>query len=140
MDNCCFNRPFDDQTQIRVRLETEAKLEVQRRIKVGELKLAWSYILDYENSANPFEVRREAIAGWKGVASIDVAETPDLLQFAEQITRLSVPAKDAIHIASAIVAGCTFFLTTDDRIISKMKGYAGISVMNPAQFVTEAQP
>jgi len=28
MDNCCFNRPFDDQTQTRVRLETEAKLEI----------------------------------------------------------------------------------------------------------------
>jgi len=25
LDNYCFNRPFDDQTQIRIRLETEAK-------------------------------------------------------------------------------------------------------------------
>ena len=26
LDNCCFNRPFDDQSQLLVRLETEAKL------------------------------------------------------------------------------------------------------------------
>ena len=26
LDNCCYNRPFDDQTQVKVRMETEAKL------------------------------------------------------------------------------------------------------------------
>lgn len=29
LDNYCFNRPFDDQFQIRVRLESEAKLKIQ---------------------------------------------------------------------------------------------------------------
>ena len=29
LDNCCYNRPFDEQTQLKVRLETEAKLRVQ---------------------------------------------------------------------------------------------------------------
>ena len=24
LDNCCFNRPFDDQTQLRIKLESEA--------------------------------------------------------------------------------------------------------------------
>ena len=27
LDNCCYNRPFDEQTQLKVRLETEAKEE-----------------------------------------------------------------------------------------------------------------
>lgn len=26
LDNCMFNRPFDDQSHIRIRLEAEAKL------------------------------------------------------------------------------------------------------------------
>ena len=29
LDNCCYNRPFGDQGQVRIRLETEAKLRVQ---------------------------------------------------------------------------------------------------------------
>lgn len=33
LDNCCFNRPFDDQSQARVRLEAEARLEIQQRVK-----------------------------------------------------------------------------------------------------------
>ena len=32
MDLCCFNRPFDDQSQPRIYLETEAKLFIQRKI------------------------------------------------------------------------------------------------------------
>ena len=52
LDNCCFNRPYDDQTYLPVRLETEAKLEIQAKIKSGHLSLGWSYILDFENSEN----------------------------------------------------------------------------------------
>ena len=62
LDNCCFNRPFDDQRQVRIRLEAEAKLLIQESVFDGNLELAWSYILDYENSANPFQERKRAIA------------------------------------------------------------------------------
>ncbi len=44
LDNCTFNRPFDDQSYIRIRIESEAKLYVQEKIKDGELELVWSYI------------------------------------------------------------------------------------------------
>ena len=36
LDNCCYNRPFDDQSQLKVRLETEAKLFVQLERHVGQ--------------------------------------------------------------------------------------------------------
>jgi hypothetical protein len=58
VDNCCFNRPFDDQSQLRIRLESEAKLKIQEEIRAGNFQLAWSYILDYENSKNPFKERK----------------------------------------------------------------------------------
>ena len=52
LDNCCYNRPYDDQTQLRISLESQAKLHVQEMIKDGKLELAASYILTYENSKN----------------------------------------------------------------------------------------
>jgi len=30
LDLCCFNRPFDDQAQARIRLETEAKVAIRK--------------------------------------------------------------------------------------------------------------
>ena len=42
LDNCCFNRPFDNQEQTRIRLEAEAKLRIQEEIREGRIELAWS--------------------------------------------------------------------------------------------------
>jgi len=39
LDNCCFNRPFDDQIQMKVRLETEAKLFIQDQILKGKVTI-----------------------------------------------------------------------------------------------------
>jgi hypothetical protein len=50
LDLCCFNRPFDDQGQLLVRLQTEAKLAVQESIRNGAHTLIWSAILDLENA------------------------------------------------------------------------------------------
>lgn len=49
LDNCCFNRPYDDQSHLKIRLESEAKLGIQEKIRSSEYDLVWSYILDYEN-------------------------------------------------------------------------------------------
>ncbi len=45
LDNCCFNRPYDDQTQIRISLETQAKLYVQDLVKNKKVDLVTSYVL-----------------------------------------------------------------------------------------------
>ena len=58
LDNCTFNRPFDDQHQLKIKLETEAKLFIQQGIITGTYELVWSYILEYENRQNRFDDRR----------------------------------------------------------------------------------
>ena len=68
LDLCCFNRPFDDQSQTRVRVETDAKLELQTHVSTGKVELIWSYVLDYENAQNPFAERRESILRWRSAA------------------------------------------------------------------------
>lgn len=44
LDNCCYNRPYDDQTQLRISLEAQAKIYIQGMIRNDELELASSYI------------------------------------------------------------------------------------------------
>ena len=36
LDNCCYNRPFDDQENLAVALETFAKLQIQAQIDYTE--------------------------------------------------------------------------------------------------------
>jgi hypothetical protein len=62
LDNCAYNRPYDDQTQPKVTLETLAKLHIQELALKREIDIVWSYIFKFENSRNLFNAKREAIA------------------------------------------------------------------------------
>lgn len=136
LDNCCFNRPFDDQSQIKIKLESEAKIFIQAKITNHEIQLAWSYILDYENDANPFEERKDSTKKWKKYAVVDIEETESFLRRARNILNLGVKSKDALHVACAVDAKCDYFLTTDDRIIKKLKNLEEIAVINPLSFIS----
>jgi len=137
LDNCCFNRPFDDQKQLRIKLETEAKLDIQERIVQAKVELAWSYILDFENEANPFEQRKLAIKNWKVHACVDADETKEILGTAERFERMEVRSKDALHLACAIAMKCEYFLTTDDQLVKKASGITEIKVTDPVSFIRE---
>ncbi|SLM33192.1 conserved hypothetical protein [Desulfamplus magnetovallimortis] len=86
LDNCCFNRPFDDQSLLTVRLETEAKLDIQEKIKTGRLSLAWSYVLDFENASNPYLEKRVEIQKWKALSASFTNETADILLRMKELT------------------------------------------------------
>jgi hypothetical protein len=137
LDNCCFNRPFDDQSSLTVRLETEAKLAIQEMIREGHLSLGWSYILDFENSANPFLERQVEIQTWKDVADSFVKETPGILL--EMNTMLSAGLKpiDALQLACALALSCEYFLTVDKGILKKAADISTIKISNPIDFIIE---
>ena len=137
LDNSCFNRPFDDQKQLRIKLETEAKLNIQERIFQKEIELTWSYILDFENEANPFEQRKLVIKGWKNYASVDTDETKEIIEKAERFHQMGFKSKDSIHLACAISMRCEYFLTTDDEVIKKASGIKEIKVTDPISFIKE---
>jgi len=131
LDNCCFNRPFDDQSQIRIRLETEAKLKIQEEIRSGTFQLIWSYILDYENNRNPFQERKLRIKKWKKYAIEDVIET------ALRLNEKGFHKIDSLHIACAIISNCKYFLTTDDQILKHTRLLNDIEINDPIGFIKE---
>jgi len=134
LDNCCFNRPFDDQAQVRILLETEAKLAIQDRIRSGYIELVWSYIMDFENDANPFEDRRCSISHWRNLANIDISESSKVVTRAESISKLEFKAKDSLHLSCAIEGGCEIFLTTDKGILNKASLIPELAILNPVDY------
>ena len=61
LDMCCFNRPYDPQDQLKISMETQSKLKIQRLIEEGKLELIGSYTLDYECSNVPVPMRKRSI-------------------------------------------------------------------------------
>jgi len=139
LDICCFNRPFDNQGDLLVRLQTEAKLHVQEEIRLGRIRLAWSAVLDLENEANPDRERCQAIVDWKTLANVDVAMSSMIEDMAEEFTRVGVKAMDALHVASAIASGAEWLLTTDKLLLKKLKDEARIRVLDPVDFARVLQ-
>lgn len=137
LDNCCFNRPFDDQSQLRILLESEAKLKIQENIRLSKYKLVWSYILDYENSKNPFRERREQIIKWKRYSLDDINEDVELLKISTAIMKKGIKKIDSLHIACAIKANADYFLTTDDSVIKKARFIQNIQILDPIGFIKE---
>lgn len=135
LDNCCFNRPYDDQSQMKVSLEAQAKLYVQRLIVEKKLDFVYSYMSAFENGNNPFDNRKESIADFFGNAYCYVSEErKDIITAkASEIMETGIKEKDATHIACAIFAKVDVFLTTDNRLLKYKTDE--IAIMNPIDFV-----
>ena len=140
LDNCCYNRPYDDQQQMRVYLETQAKLYIQQLIVEKKLKLVCSFILRYENSENPNISNRDSIAQFFVNASEYVGNEniEDIHKMADDFMKQGIKMKDATHLACAIKAGCDYFLTTDDKLMRRYNGKA-IKVRTPLTFLKDME-
>jgi len=101
--------------------------------------LAWSYILEYENSENPFVQKKETILKWKTISKIDINENNKIIKTAEELFTLKIKHKDALHIACAIEAKCDYFLTTDIFILKKAHLINQIQIINPINFISELE-
>lgn len=136
LDNCCFNRPYDDSQQIEVSLEAEAKIHIQKAILDRKIDLVWSYILSYENSRNPSLEHRKTIALWEKMATVNIVYSQQTHNLAEKINALGVSEMDSLHIACAIEAKSHYFLTTDKKLLRvKMGNISHIGILNPREFV-----
>ncbi len=95
-------------------------------------------MLRYECSKNPFEMRRNAIfdfiqenaAGYVGDDRKKVIEAK-----ATEIMKTGVKFKDACHVASAIYAGCEYFISTDTRLLKY--NTQEIKMVTPIEFIME---
>jgi predicted nucleic acid-binding protein len=114
-------------------LETEAKLFVQRAILQNKFELVWSYILDYENSANPYHNRKQAITKWRNMAVLDVDASETVVNCGKKIMQKGIKTKDALHLACAIEAKCDYFLTTDKKLLKT--DFDEIIAINPIDFI-----
>lgn len=132
LDNCSFNRPYDDLSLFKNFLEAEAKMHIQKGILREQFELVWSYIMDYEVSFNPFPERKRQISKWKSIAKFCIGESESVLTRANKFMGQNVKPHDALHLACAIEAECDYFITTDSKILKTLTDQ--ITIINPIDF------
>ncbi len=140
LDNCVLNRPFDDQTQERVRLETEAIILLMSRLERKEWIWLGSQVLELEIDKIPDAEQRSRLR--RGIEfigpSIEIGEKE--LERASELQKLGFVGFDAVHLACAESGKADIFLTTDDRLLKlaqRLSKKIHVTVENPLDWMKE---
>jgi predicted nucleic acid-binding protein len=139
-DVCCLNRPFDDQSQARIRLEAEAVLMALSRCGEGDWEWIGSEVVDFEIRQTPDPERRRRTQVLASHADQRIAVGKPELERAQQFERWGISGFDALHLACAERAGADVFLTTDDRLLRQAMEHANelrVRVDNPLAWLQE---
>ncbi|HZX13476.1 MAG TPA: PIN domain-containing protein [Thermodesulfobacteriota bacterium] len=140
LDVCSLNRPFDDHTQDRVRLESEAVLTILSRSQTESWILLGSEIIDIEISKIPDDDRMQKVSLLSSISQSYIITDEDTEKRAIELEELDFKSFDALHIACAEKGEADVLLTTDDDLLRKAsqnKGILKVKLENPVRWLME---
>ena len=136
LDTSVYNRLYDDQTQAKIYLETQAVLIILNFIESKQIESVNSSVLIYENQQNPFPLKQKAIERYlqKSVFKQLLSET--IRQRGKQLESQGIKPIDALHVASFEASNSDYFITCDTRLLNHCQTLL-ISAINPIDFIKE---
>ncbi len=140
LDACCFNRPFDDQTQDRIRFEAESVIILLKFASTGKILLSGSDVLKHEISKIPDPIRKSQVLSLLNYVSTNYSLNSRIIEFSYKLGNYGFGSFDSLHIAIAELSGINLFVTTDDRILKlyrRNSGLLNIKIDNPVNVVRE---
>lgn len=147
LDTNVYSRPFDNQTDSRIQAETDAFLRIIAEVRNGTLHLLGSDILQFESQNSVDEEKRAQCAAYLALCREHIASSQETLELGRALRKhCHTRARDALHVASAILGNARYFLSCDAQITQKKQANCYrrfakadrteyFSVMNPTLFV-----
>jgi len=138
LDVCCLNRPFDDHSQERIRLESEAVVTILGRSKT--LTLLTSEIVDLEISKIPDEDRKQKVSLLSSISKMNIVIDDEIMSRARELNKMGFKSFDAFHIACAERRQADALLTTDGHLLKKATSLGQsikIRLENPLRWLME---
>ena len=140
LDVCSLNRPFDNLSNDRIRLESEAVLAILAHCKAGAWTLVTSDVAAFEISLIQKEERREGVGRLRAAASVKISTDDRLIRKARELEAAGIPSMDALHLAAALKGKADVFLTTDDDLLYRARRIrTGINAYNPARWLLKEE-
>jgi predicted nucleic acid-binding protein len=140
LDLCCLKRPFDDQTQARIAVETVAVLAILDAIRDGRIQTVRSPAHELENSQNPDSRRAAAVSAWLDLLNPLEPTPPSVAERTRFLVDAGFGQLDAFHLAWAEYLGVDSFVTTDDQLIARAArapAIISLRVLNPVSLIAE---
>lgn len=140
LDACCLNRPFDDQTQDRIRIEAESVIILLKLSFTGKIKFIGSDVLKHEISKTPDPLRKSQLLSLLKYISKFYSLNDAIIELAYKLQKSGFGSFDSLHIAAAEKSGADIFITTDDKILKlyrKNPDLLNIRIENPINIIRE---
>ena len=136
---CVYNRPFDDQSQPRILLESQIFIMLLLMRSEGRFELLNSFALEYENGKNPNIENMLKISDLLRYSTDYISCDEGILDRSLEFEKYGLMGMDAVHIACAEKAKADFFVTCDDNLIKKLERIdnIGIAYYNVIDFVSK---
>ncbi|MEH2322211.1 MAG: PIN domain-containing protein [Nostoc sp.] len=138
LDTSIYNRPFDDQTQPKVFLETQAVIFILQMVEAKLIELVSSSVLEYENSRNPFPINQQSMERYLQIATLRVLLDENIRGRAKHLEQQGTKAIDALHVACAEASQSDYFITCDKRLINRCQGLT-LKTINPTDFILDIE-
>lgn len=143
LDTCALTRLFDQASQSRIRLESQAVEEFFLILFEEKSKWVTSEVIEAEILNNPDNNTSAKTMRLLGAASERIVLSDAAFHRAEVLERLGYGAFDALHLACAEQAAVDVLLTTDDRFIRQVHrglGKPAVQVENPVHWMRKFVP
>jgi len=139
LDNCCYNRPFDDLTQEKINLETNAIETIFIKHIDKELEIYGSIAIDFEISKIGDSNKRRQVEDLYDAMNLKkIKYSQEIINRAEELKKYNIKDMDALHIAFAESIKLDYLITTDRILINASKrAEIEIKVINPVEFIME---
>jgi predicted nucleic acid-binding protein len=140
LDVSCLNRPFDDQAQARIRLESEATTIILEQCELGDWQHVSSEMATIEITAMPDADRRARVQLLLPSAKSLLRLSEAVFARAGVLESLGFKPADAVHVAAAEALDADIFLSCDDRLCRLAKRRVvqlKVLVANPVDWLKE---
>ena len=137
LDMCALKRPFDDQSNGRVAIETQAVMQILGWFDADKCVIVNSEALVVENSFNTKLTRRARVATMLQMFGKPLGITARTMHRAASLRILGFGDMDALHIACAEHADADMLVTCDDGLVARARNRIELSVINPVDLVRE---
>ena len=139
MDVCSLNRPFDDQSQDKIRVETEAVISLLKRCNTkDDWTLVGSDIITIEASNNSDVVKKQKVLLLHDGADEKIDYNDIIKTRSEDFRKHNVKSFDSLHLATAEYANVDVLLTTDGKFEkAATRTDTKIRVVNPLTYYLE---
>lgn len=114
-----LNRPLDDLSSERVRIEAEAVVALLAAVEDGLVDWIGSEYLDFEVEQDPDEARVRRVRSLLRSVRARVPISAAVTDRARVLERFGLRGLDALHVASVEAGGVDLLITTDDRMLQR---------------------